>query len=167
MVVETPKGSRAKYAYDPACDCFVLKTVMPSGMSFPYDFGFIPSTLGEDGDPLDVLVLMDFPVVAGCVLTARPIGVIEAEQKEKGKSWSRNDRIIAVAVHARTHNEARSLKDLPSHLLKEIIAFFEDYNRLHDKKFRPIQNGGGKTASRLVEEGQSRFAKKRHKKATS
>ena len=85
VVVETPKGSRAKYAYEAACDCFVLKTVMPSGMSFLHDFGFIPSTLGEDGDPLDILVLMDFAVVPGCVLTARLIGVIEAEQKRQGR----------------------------------------------------------------------------------
>lgn len=167
VVVETPKGSRVKYAYEPNCDCFVLKTVMPSGMSFPYDFGFIPSTLGDDGDPVDVLVLMDFPVMAGCILTVRPIGVVEAEQKEKGKEWTRNDRLIAVATRARTHNEARSLEDLPPHLLEEITAFFEDYNRLHGKKFRAIKNGGGQTASKLVEEGQARFTKSRRGKKSA
>src|ERR1700757_4685700 len=59
VVIETPKGSRNKYDYDPDCDCLELATVLPEGMSFPYDFGFVPSTLGEDGEPLDVLVLMD------------------------------------------------------------------------------------------------------------
>jgi inorganic pyrophosphatase len=160
VVVETPKGSQAKYAYDPDCDCFTLKTVMPSGMTFPYDFGFIPSTLGEDGDPLDVLVLMDFPVVPGCTLTARPIGVVEAEQKEKDESWMRNDRLIAVATHARTHEDVKSLEDLRPHLLEEIIAFFVDYNRLHDKKFRPLKNRGAHVALELVESGRKRFAKK-------
>ena len=78
VVIETPKGSRNKYDYDPDCDCLELATVLPEGMSFPYDFGFVPSTLGEDGDPLDILVLMDAPVVPGCVIRARPIGAIEA-----------------------------------------------------------------------------------------
>ena len=118
VVIETPKGSQVKYAYNPVCDCFELKTVMPEGMTFPYDFGFVPSTLGEDGDPLDVLVLMDFPVVPGCILTVRPIGAIKAEQKDKGKKWARNDRLISVATHARIHDEARSLKDLGPHLAR-------------------------------------------------
>jgi inorganic pyrophosphatase len=164
VVIETPKGSQAKYAYDPECDCFVLKTVMPSGMTFPYDFGFIPSTLGEDGDPVDVLVLMDFPVVPGCILTARLIGVIEAEQKEKGDEAIRNDRLIAVATHARTHDGVRTLKDLRPHLLEEITGFFVDYNRLHDKKFKPIDNGDPQTAWKLVREGQERFKKQRRKR---
>lgn len=165
IVVETPKGSQAKYAYDPECDCFTLKTVMPAGMTFPYDFGFVPSTLGEDGDPIDALVLMDFPVVAGCVITARPIGIIEAEQKKKGGEWSRNDRLIAVASHTRAHSGVHSLKDLRPRLVEEIIAFFEDYNRLHHKKFRAIKNGGGKTAEKLIEKGRARFEKKRKKKS--
>ena len=80
-VIETPKGSRNKYRYDPDCDCFELATTLPDGMAFPFDFGFIPSTLGDDGDPLDVLVLMDSPVMAGCILGCRPIGVIEARDK--------------------------------------------------------------------------------------
>lgn len=165
VVVETPRGSRVKYAYEPACDGFVLKTVMPEGMSFPFDFGFIPSTLGEDGDPLDVLVLMDFAVVPGCILTARLIGVIEAEQKEKGGDWVRNDRLIAIATHARTHEDARSLKDLRPHLLDEIIAFFVEYNRLHQKKFKPLDNRGRPEAVDLVEKGQRRFARRRRKKS--
>jgi inorganic pyrophosphatase len=65
VVIETPKGSRNKYNYDPDCDCMELGTVLPEGMLFPYDFGFVPSTLGDDGDPLDILVLMDPPVVPG------------------------------------------------------------------------------------------------------
>jgi len=112
VVIETPKGSRNKYDYDPDCDCLELATVLPEGMSFPYDFGFVPSTLGEDGDPLDILVLMDAPVVPGCVIRARPVGAIEAKQKAKGDDWQRNDRLIAVAAHAQTHQNVQSLKDL-------------------------------------------------------
>jgi inorganic pyrophosphatase len=165
VVIETPQGSQTKYAYDPECDCFVLKTVMPSGMTFPYDFGFIPSTLGEDGDPVDVLVLMDFSVFPGCILSARLVGVIEAEQKEEedGKSI-RNDRLIAVATHARAHSGVDSLKDLRPHLLDEITAFFADYNRLDGKKFKPLAYGGRHAALKLVRAGQKRFQKQHRKR---
>lgn len=79
VVIETPKGSRNKFAFDVDEHIFELKKVLPSGMAFPYDFGFVPSTRADDGDPVDVLVLMDEPAFSGCVLTCRPIGVIEGE----------------------------------------------------------------------------------------
>src|SRR5690348_7042755 len=80
VVIETPKGSHNKYNFDEELGLFVLGGVLPEGMSFPYDFGFLPGTLGEDGDPLDVLLLMDQPAFSGCVVPSRLIGVIEAEQ---------------------------------------------------------------------------------------
>jgi inorganic pyrophosphatase len=83
-IIETPKGSRNKYRYDPSCDCFELATTLPEGMAFPFDFGFIPSTLGQDGDPLDVLVLMDAPVIAGCVLRCRVRGATERARSGVG-----------------------------------------------------------------------------------
>src|SRR5258708_40081231 len=95
VIIETPKGSRNKYAYDPEERIFALRKVLPAGMAFPYDFGFVPSTLADDGDPLDVLVLMDEPAFAGCKLTCRLIGVIEGEQGDKKKA-ERNDRVVAV-----------------------------------------------------------------------
>jgi inorganic pyrophosphatase len=127
-VIETPKGSRNKYDYDPSCGAFRLKGVLPEGMSFPYDFGFIPSTLGDDGDPLDVLVLLDAPVVVGCVLTVRMVGVIEAEQREKDGTWTENHRLVAVATYARTHEHVQALSDLRPGLLDEVEAFFAHYN---------------------------------------
>ena len=141
-IIETPKGSRNKYRYDSTCDCFELATTLPDGMAFPFDFGFIPSTLGDDGDPVDVLVLMDAPVIAGCVLRCRLIGVIEAREKKKGKRWEQNDRLIAVACHARTHEGVKSLEQLRPHTVDDIRGFFEDYNRLHDKQFQvPVSTG--------------------------
>src|SRR5690242_8702682 len=83
VVVETPKGSRNKYKYSAECGCLELKKVLPEGMAFPYDFGFVPSTQGGDGDPIDVLLFADAPIVAGTIVTARLIGVLEARQKEK------------------------------------------------------------------------------------
>jgi inorganic pyrophosphatase len=112
-VIETPKGSRNKYRYNPDCDCFELATTLPEGMAFPFDFGFSPSTLGDDGDPVDVLVLMDAPVMPGCILRCHLIGVIEAREKERGKRWEQNDRLIAVASHARTHEGIKRLTHVP------------------------------------------------------
>jgi inorganic pyrophosphatase len=163
VIIETPRGSRAKYDYDPECDCMELGTILPEGMSFPYDFGFVPSTVGDDGDPLDILVLMDTPVVPGCVVRARLIGAIGARQKSKGENWQRNDRLIAVACHAQTHQNVGDLSELRPHLLEEIKGFFEQYNRLRDRKFDPLHDVGPRKARELVKVGMARFAKQ-HKK---
>jgi inorganic pyrophosphatase len=95
VVVDTPKGSRNKYKLDERDGQWRLSKVLPQGMSFPYDFGFVPSTRGEDGDPVDVLILADEPSFPGCVVAARLIGVLEAEQTE-GRKTVRNDRLVAV-----------------------------------------------------------------------
>ena len=153
VIIETPKGSRNKYAFDPDYGTFELKGVLPEGSSFPFDFGFIPSTRGADGDPLDILVLMDAPTPVGCLLTARPIGVIEAEQKEGDKDVERNDRLLAVATRARTHVEIRTLADLRLGMLDEIEAFFEHYNALSGRRFRPIGRGGPERAQAAIEAG--------------
>src|SRR3954467_15997938 len=119
-VVETIAGSRNKFAYDEKLGLFRLKGVLPAGASFPFDFGFVPSTKGEDGDPLDVLVLMDEPAFAGCLVPARLVGVITAEQTERDGTVERNDRLIAVASNSHTHEGVRQLHDLSSNLLDEI-----------------------------------------------
>src|SRR5947209_15525771 len=84
VVVETPKGSRNKYSFDEKHRAFQLKKVLPEGMVFPHDFGFVPSTRAGDGDPLDVLVLMDYQAFPGCIVQSRILGVIEGEQQEDG-----------------------------------------------------------------------------------
>lgn len=160
IVIETPKGSRNKYSYDPECDCLQLSTVLPEGMVFPYDFGFIPSTLGDDGDPLDILVLMEAPVVPGCVIRARLIGAIEAKQKEKDAGWTKNDRLVAVATHAQTYQKAKRFSDLRPHLVDEIIEFFVAYNKLRNRKFKPGSVVGPRKAEELVKAGMKQF---RHK----
>jgi inorganic pyrophosphatase len=163
IVIETPRASRNKYKYEPEWDCVELATVLPEGMVFPYDFGFIPSTIGDDGDPLDVLILMDSSVVPGCVVRARLIGALEAEQKENG-DWTRNDRLIAVAVHAQTYETAKDLADLRPHLVKEIEEFFHNYNKLRGRKFRTKATTGPHKARELVEAGLKRFKKAKKKK---
>src|SRR6202030_4736440 len=95
-VIETPKGCRNKFDYDPDSGLFKLGGLLPEGMMFPFDFGFVPSTLGADGDPLDIMVLMDAPAHVGCLIEVRIIGVIGAKQVQHGKSEI-NDRLLGVA----------------------------------------------------------------------
>lgn len=161
VVIETPKGSRNKYDYDPDSDTFELAKVLPEGMNFPFDFGFVPSTLAADGDPLDVLVLMDAPAVTGCTLKVRVLGAIEARQKEKGSDWIRNDRLISLAEHARAHDGARELGDLGPNVLKDIKGFFADYNRLFDKKFECLKDVGPKAAARLIKDAKKLLLKRK------
>jgi inorganic pyrophosphatase len=143
-----------------------LSTVLPAGMVFPYDFGFIPCTLGQDGDPLDVLILMDQPVVPGCVVRTRLIGAIEAEQKEKGEPWTRNDRFIAVATHAQTHDGTKKLSELRPHSLRRSRSFFVTYNELWDRKFKSTNEASPDEARKLVEAGMKSFKKKGRKART-
>jgi inorganic pyrophosphatase len=152
-VVETPKGSRNKFDFNTDTGFFELGSAMPAGVEFPFEFGFVPGTLGQDGDPLDLLILMDAPTFSGCVVKARLIGVIEAEQKEKGGGKERNDRLIAVAVQSRRHERVRSLKELPEELLREIEHFFISYNELKGKEFVPLGRFGPKRALKLLKQG--------------
>ena len=148
-VVETPQGSQNKFTYDEETGGFILGGTMPAGVVFPFEFGFIPSTVGGDGDPLDLLILMDAPTFVGCLVKVRLIGVIEAEQTESGKT-ERNDRLIAIAVKSRRHEGIRSLRQLPRRLLEEIEHFFVSYNAIKGKKFNPTGRFGPARALALV-----------------
>ena len=152
VVIETPKDSRNKYAYDEKIGIFVLKGVLAVGHSFPFDFGYIPQTKGGDGDPLDVLVLMDEPAFAGCLVPSRLIGVIEAEQTELDGKTTRNDRLIAVASDSHNHSEIKSINDLNEKLIDEIEHFFVSYNEAKGKKFKSLGRFGARKAKNLVEE---------------
>src|SRR5438067_3013067 len=127
-IIETPKGCRNKFDYDPESGLFMLGGLLPEGMMFPFDFGFIPSTLGGDGDPLDILVLMDAPAHVGCLIEVRIIGIIKAEQTEDGKTES-NDRLLGVAVHSYDHEALESIEDVSQTLLDQLEAFFVSYNK--------------------------------------
>ena len=133
VVIETPKGSRNKYAFDPEQKVFELKKVLPAGMAFPYDFGFIPSTKAEDGDPVDVLVLMDEPAFPGCLLKCRMVGIIEAEQGKK-EDRERNDRIVAVEQENHSYSHVKHVDDLGKKFVLEIEEFFVNFHELIGKK---------------------------------
>jgi inorganic pyrophosphatase len=150
VVIETPKHSRNKYKFDEKLGAFLLNGVLPEGMSFPYDFGFLPSTKAADGDPIDVLLLMDEPAFTGCVVPARIIGAIEAEQTEEDGSSERNDRIVAVSTKCRNDGHIKSVKDLDDNKLDEIEQFFVSYNRVRGKRFKVLNLCGAKKAQALA-----------------
>lgn len=149
VVIETPKGSRNKYAFDPEEGIFTLKMVLPAGMAFPYDFGFVPSTRAGDGDPLDVLVLMDEPAFPGCRMSGRLIGVIEGEQEDEGKI-ERNDRLVAVDICNHSFNRVKHIDDLGKKFERELEEFFVNYHRLSGKKFRVLGLKGPAHARKVV-----------------
>jgi inorganic pyrophosphatase len=149
-VIETPSGSRNKFKFDEKLGFFALSGVLPEGMVFPHAFGFVPSTKAEDGDPEDILVIMDEPTFTGCIVPTRLVGVIEAEQTEDGET-ERNDRLIAVAAHSRDYSEIQKLDDLNENMMKEIEQFFVNYNQERGKKFRVLGTRGPKQARKLLE----------------
>jgi len=151
-VIETPKGCRNKFDYDPDSGLFKLGGLLPEGMMFPFDFGFIPSTLGEDGDPLDIMVLMDAPAHVGCLIEVRIIGVITAKQVQDGKAET-NDRLLGVAVHSYNHEDLQSIKDVSKTLLDQVEEFFVSYNKQRGKKFKITGTGGPKKAIKFLNAG--------------
>ena len=153
VIIETPAHSRNKFAYDPDQGIFALKKVLPAGMVFPYDFGFLPRTIAPDGDPIDVLLLMDEPAYPGCAVRARLIGVIEGEQLD-GKKKVRNDRLVAVAEANHQYANIRKLDDLPAQWIKELQNFFVNYHRLEGKEYRLLGCKGADAAFTLIKMAQ-------------
>ena len=161
-IIETPKNFRNKFDYDPESGLFRLGGLLPEGMMFPFDFGFLPSTLGQDGDPLDVLVLMDAPAHVGCLMDVRIIGIIEAEQTQEGKTES-NNRLLGVAVHSYDHEDLKTIHDLGKTVLDQLESFFISYNKQRGKTFRVTDTAGPKKALRFLKAG-IRAHKKAHGK---
>src|ERR1700761_1829074 len=153
VIIETPAGSRNKFVFDPDQSVFSLKKVLPAGMVFPYDFGFLPQTQAPDGDPIDVLLLMDEPAYPGCLVASRLIGVIEGEQLD-GKKRVRNDRLVAVANANHMYANVRKMKDLPSKWLDELQVFFVNYHNLEGKKYKLLGCKGSDAAFALIKKAQ-------------
>lgn len=148
-VIETPKGCAAKYNYDAETQMFKLKKILPGGMVFPFHFGFIPGTMAEDGDPVDVLVLMDEPSWPGCIIESTVIGVMEAEESENGKTV-KNDRVIATAVASERYQKIKKLSSLDHYLAEQIELFFNTYTRLEKKEFKVLSKKDADIAMNLI-----------------
>jgi len=148
-IIETPRGSTEKYDYDEKSGFFKLKKILPSGMMFPYDFGFIPGTKGEDGDPLDIIIISEFHSFPGCMMDCRLIGALKAVQTEKKKKI-RNDRFIAIPVQSTTFKKIETANDLSHNTVKELEQFFINYNKAEGKTFKPLNMLSAKEAIKLL-----------------
>ena len=156
VVVDTPKGSRNKYKYDEHLGLYRLSKVLPLGLAFPYDFGFIPSTQAEDGDPLDVLVLGEDALFPGCLVTVLLVGVLQAAQTEHGQTF-RNDRLLGAIETPVNRPAIQTIADLQPERLDEIETFFMAYNHLEGRHFKPLGRHGPAMAEQLLADGIRQF----------
>ena len=151
IIIDTPKGSRNKFKFDAEKKLFKLKHILPAGAVFPFDFGFLPNTLTEDGDPLDILILLEAPAFVGCLIETRILGVLEAEQTDKNGQTERNDRLIGVFAEDKRYEKTEDLRDLPPELLQEIEHFFRSYNEIREIRFKVLASSGAKKALQIIQ----------------
>jgi inorganic pyrophosphatase len=159
-VVESPQGMATKHKYDPETGCFELSRPLPKGLVYPYDWGFVPSTIAADGDPIDVMIIHDSPTHPGVVVAGKLIGVLEVMQQEEGAKPIRNDRLFAVPAASRREDEIGDVDDLPERLRRELEAFFVAAAALERKKIECLGWKGPKVAAELVHEAQRHSKKK-------
>jgi inorganic pyrophosphatase len=154
-VIETPRGSRAKFKYEPELGLFTLHKALSLGFSYPYAFGFIANTKAEDGDPLDVLLVTTLDTPTGCIVEARLIGVIEIEQRDDGHGpIVRNDRLIAVPALEHDDRQPQTLEAMPSREVDDIEAFFIASAERDGKEVKIIGRRGAEHALELVGKAQ-------------
>jgi inorganic pyrophosphatase len=155
-IIETPKGRRTKFKYEEDSGLFSLSKVLPQGFSFPFDFGFVPSTKAEDGDPADVIVLMEEPAHVGCLLQVRLLGAIKIMQTKDGKQTP-NDRLVAVPVQSSEFAKVQTLDDLRSNLTEEVADFLALYNKNSDMQDEVTGTCGPEEAMNLLEKAARTF----------
>ncbi len=145
-VIEIPKGSRNKYEYDKDMEAFALDRVLYSPFVYPAEYGIIPQTIYDDGDPMDILVLMEQPTFPGCVIESRPIGVMRMIDGE-----DQDDKILAVPVQDPRYEEVKDISDVAPHLLKEIEHFFKEYKHLEGKSTQILGWENAENAFKAIE----------------
>ncbi|GAC1310761.1 MAG: inorganic diphosphatase [Mucilaginibacter sp.] len=149
-IVECPKGSGYKYDYEPKFKRFKLSKILPAGLVFPFDFGFIPRTKGEDGDPLDIIIISEMASFTGCAIDCRIIGAIKAEQTERDGKSMRNDRFLAIPHVSLQFASINEADQLPEGIMKQLESFFKNYNRQAGKKFKVLAQLNAAQATRLI-----------------
>jgi len=153
-VIESPKGTENKYEYDVRKKAIVLDRVLYSAVHFPGDYGFLPRTLDEDGDPLDILVLVTAPTFPGCIMTARPVGLLRMLDGDKS-----DDKVLAVPTGDPRYSNYNDLDDLPEHILKEIAYLFETYKVLEGKQVQVLGWEKSEAAKKVIKRCQELFNK--------
>ncbi len=155
-IVETPHGSRAKFIYDDATGLFALGKLLPAGLAFPVDFGFVPSTLGGDGDPVDLMILAEARLPVGCLVTVRLLGSMEVEQWRGDEPRVRNDRLIARLAESRTFAGIERIEQLGSAFTDELSTFFRTYKESRGQHFEVLALGPPERAVELIEQAGDR-----------
>jgi inorganic pyrophosphatase len=151
-LIEVPRGSQNKYEFDKDQGVVKLDRVLFAPMFYPCDYGFFPETLGGDGDPLDVLVMVTNPLFPGVAVDVRPIGVLVMSD-DKGQ----DEKILAVAKDDPRFKHINDLEDVPQHIRDEIAFFFETYKVLEKKETKIDGWKGAQEAKRLIEEGMKNY----------
>ena len=150
-IIETPRGSRNKFDHDPQTGLYKFSKALPLGTLFPVDFGFIPGTKGGDGDPLDIMILMEGITYPGCLVECRLLGVMKIVQKNKGeKKEERNDRILAVPVEWEHGEDLKSVSDINESKIKELAAFLNYYKQVKGNESRLLSIKGPRKAMQIV-----------------
>jgi inorganic pyrophosphatase len=149
-MTECPKGTNQKFDYDTEEQRFRLSKILPAGLVFPFDFGMIPGTRGEDGDPLDIIMLSESGTFPGCLIECRIIGALQAEQTERDGKTMRNDRFIGVPLVAQLFSEIRTLEELPEAVVNQLEAFFKNYNEQAGKIFKVTKRLNAERAQNLL-----------------
>lgn len=152
VIIDTPRGSRSKYKFDKASGMFKLSRILPPGLQFPCDFGFIPGTVGEDGDALDVALVSEESSIVGCLMTVRLLGLLRARQIDNGRSV-RNDRFLAVPATPVNVPRQKDLRDVARVQLDAMENFFVVYNQLQGRRFVPERREGAQAARRALQQG--------------
>jgi inorganic pyrophosphatase len=149
-MVECPKGFNQKFDYEPKEKRFRLSKVLPAGLVFPFDFGMIPGTKGEDGDPLDMIVISESGTFPGCLIDCRLVGALQAEQTERDGKTMRNDRLIGVPDVSQLFSSVNTLEELPEAILNQLEAFFKNYNEQGGKAFKVTARLNAEQAAKLL-----------------
>ncbi len=155
-VIEIPQGSVNKYEYDKEFHVFRLDRNLYSPVHYPGDYGFVPQTIADDGDPLDILILGDAPSFAGCVLVARPVGVFH--MLDQGVQ---DEKIVAFAKDNPTFREIEDYTSVYPQILREVEHFFTIYKDLEGKRTQALGWGGVEVARQIIMDGHRRFQEKR------
>ncbi|MGV8168806.1 MAG: inorganic diphosphatase [Candidatus Nanoarchaeia archaeon] len=159
VIVEVPKNSTLKYELDKKTGLIKLDRVLYSAVHYPGDYGFIPQTYWDDNDPMDILILSNFPVHPGILVRARPIGVLHIVDQNEN-----DDKIIAVHATDPRFDRYRDISDMPEHIVLEIKHFFETYKALQNKEVKVLDLKNGAMARKLIMQGVQKYKQKFKKK---
>ena len=150
VVIETPRHSIGKYNYDEEKNCYRLKKILPLGIVFPYDFGLIRGTRGEDGDPVDAVVITETNTYPGVEMQCRVIGALLAKQTRQGKETIRNDRFFFIPDESIAYAHITDIKDFSRKHNQQLQDFFINYNKAENKNFKPLKLIGASMAKKIL-----------------